>query len=509
MVRRSSRRWCSGSRCCPTGCCSTPTTATAPLQEVHRRGLDAAVRARPPQHARGRVPAAHRPDAGRLSMARDPRSRPAPSARRRRCRRPALTSVGLAAAARPGALHAGLRGCGGARDLHLVPAAARLPRRDGLRPRAASSTRRGRPTGRRRQLPRVHRARACSRPRRCRRRSVRVDLPGDGRDQVAAAVPRACSRRRCGVVDVLAGHLLFVAAAAVVTAARLPGHRGAVRRDRSPWAGCWPCPVAVLTGLAFAAPIFAFSATRENDSGFAMLFRFGIDADVPVLRHVLPGQPAARLAASRRLGRRRCGTASTCAATARWDASARPAPGARGLPAASGSSPASVARGRRPPPAAGDHERADPCGRASPGLARRPGRHRAGPLPVERNVRVYRRQWLAFASGFFEPVFYLFSVGVGVGALVGDVELPGGRTVAYTAFVAPAMLASSAMNGALYDATFNLFFKLKYARTYDVDAGHAGHRGRRRGRRDRLGADPRRVLLAGLPRLAAGRWGWS
>jgi lipooligosaccharide transport system permease protein len=39
--------------------------------------------------------------------------------------------------------------------------------------------------------------------------------------------------------------------------------------------------------------------------------------------------------------------------------------------------------------------------------------------------------------------------------------------VSYTAFIAPAMLASSAMNGALYDATFNVFFKLKYDKLYD------------------------------------------
>ena len=36
-------------------------------------------------------------------------------------------------------------------------------------------------------------------------------------------------------------------------------------------------PAAVLTGLAFAAPIIAFSATRTNDSGFAALFRFVIN----------------------------------------------------------------------------------------------------------------------------------------------------------------------------------------------------------------------------------------
>ena len=44
-------------------------------------------------------------------------------------------------------------------------------------------------------------------------------------------------------------------------------------------------------------------------------------------------------------------------------------------------------------------------------------------------------------SGLLEPVFYLFSIGIGVSELVGDVALPGGEVVAYTAFVAPAMLA--------------------------------------------------------------------
>ncbi len=87
---------------------------------------------------------------------------------------------------------------------------------------------------------------------------------------------------------------------------------------------------------------------------------------------------------------------------------------------------------------------------------------------VERNVRVYRREWLVLVSGLLEPVFYLFSIGIGVSKLVGDVALPGGQVVTYTAFVAPAMLAASAMNGALIDATFTLFFKLKYNKLYDA-----------------------------------------
>jgi lipooligosaccharide transport system permease protein len=86
---------------------------------------------------------------------------------------------------------------------------------------------------------------------------------------------------------------------------------------------------------------------------------------------------------------------------------------------------------------------------------------------IERNLLVYRRSWVVFLSGFVEPVFYLFSIGVGIGELVPTVEV-GGRAIPYASFVAPAMLASAAMNGAVFDATFNVFFKLKYAKLYDA-----------------------------------------
>jgi lipooligosaccharide transport system permease protein len=105
---------------------------------------------------------------------------------------------------------------------------------------------------------------------------------------------------------------------------------------------------------------------------------------------------------------------------------------------------------------------------APPGLARRLLGTGRAQYVIERNARVYRASWAVLLSGLFEPLFYLFSVGVGVAQLVGDIELPGGKVISYTAFIAPAMLATSAMNGALYDATFNIFFKLKYAKLYDA-----------------------------------------
>jgi lipooligosaccharide transport system permease protein len=92
---------------------------------------------------------------------------------------------------------------------------------------------------------------------------------------------------------------------------------------------------------------------------------------------------------------------------------------------------------------------------------------RSGRL-VERNVMVYRRTWLMLLSGFFEPLFYLLGIGLGLGAIIGEVPGPNGQPIPYAVFVAPALLATSAMNGAVYESTFNTFFKLRYAKTYDA-----------------------------------------
>jgi lipooligosaccharide transport system permease protein len=86
---------------------------------------------------------------------------------------------------------------------------------------------------------------------------------------------------------------------------------------------------------------------------------------------------------------------------------------------------------------------------------------------LERAFRVYRRSWMLIFSGFFEPLFYLFALGTGLHRLVGTVLGPGGHVLTYTEFIAPALLASSAMNGAVYDSTMNVFFKLKHAKLYD------------------------------------------
>jgi lipooligosaccharide transport system permease protein len=74
---------------------------------------------------------------------------------------------------------------------------------------------------------------------------------------------------------------------------------------------------------------------------------------------------------------------------------------------------------------------------------------------------------LIIVSGFVEPVVYLLSLGSGIGSLVGDVAGPGGALISYSAFLAPALLAGSAMNGAAYEVA-NVHWKLREQRIYNA-----------------------------------------
>jgi lipooligosaccharide transport system permease protein len=85
---------------------------------------------------------------------------------------------------------------------------------------------------------------------------------------------------------------------------------------------------------------------------------------------------------------------------------------------------------------------------------------------VERNMAAYRRMWLLLITGALEPIFYLLSLGVGLGKLIPEVTGPAGTPVRYVDFVAPALMATAAMNGAMYDATFGIFHRLKYGKVY-------------------------------------------
>jgi lipooligosaccharide transport system permease protein len=98
-----------------------------------------------------------------------------------------------------------------------------------------------------------------------------------------------------------------------------------------------------------------------------------------------------------------------------------------------------------------------------------PGGGRRASRLVERNLLSFRKAggWLVIVSGFYESLLYLLAMGLGVGALVGTVH-DGGTALRYAVFVAPALMASSAMNGAVNESVFNMFYKLRYAKLYDA-----------------------------------------
>ena len=81
-------------------------------------------------------------------------------------------------------------------------------------------------------------------------------------------------------------------------------------------------------------------------------------------------------------------------------------------------------------------------------------------------VALKSSNWFPVVSGFLEPLLYLFSFGYGVGTLIGDIQVSNGQVVSYAMFIAPGLLATSAMNGAVYDSTWNVYFKLHEGKIY-------------------------------------------
>ncbi len=86
---------------------------------------------------------------------------------------------------------------------------------------------------------------------------------------------------------------------------------------------------------------------------------------------------------------------------------------------------------------------------------------------LERAFRALKSStWMVVLSGFVEPVFYLLAFGYGLGKFIGGVTDGSGNAVSYAAYITPALLATSAMNGAIYDSTWNVFFKMHFGKLY-------------------------------------------
>ena len=77
---------------------------------------------------------------------------------------------------------------------------------------------------------------------------------------------------------------------------------------------------------------------------------------------------------------------------------------------------------------------------------------------------MYRRTWKwNILPNFFEPVLYLVSIGIGVGAYITEM---GGTS--YLAFLAPGLVCVAAMNGASFEVTYNIFVRLTFEKAYDA-----------------------------------------
>ncbi|WP_203671654.1 ABC transporter permease [Catellatospora methionotrophica] len=95
-------------------------------------------------------------------------------------------------------------------------------------------------------------------------------------------------------------------------------------------------------------------------------------------------------------------------------------------------------------------------------------RHRGAGRPwwlVERHLLVYRRSWSVFVADVTEPLLYLIAIGLGIGSLVGEVA---GTGVPYARYLAPALLATSAMNSAMNEASQRVFMRIKLEKTYQT-----------------------------------------
>lgn len=86
----------------------------------------------------------------------------------------------------------------------------------------------------------------------------------------------------------------------------------------------------------------------------------------------------------------------------------------------------------------------------------------------QRNFSVYRQNWkISFIPPLLEPLFYLLAFGVGLSALVGDIQYKGNE-ISYVRFIAPALIAINIMYNAFFENTYGSFVRMYYQKTFDA-----------------------------------------
>jgi lipooligosaccharide transport system permease protein len=86
----------------------------------------------------------------------------------------------------------------------------------------------------------------------------------------------------------------------------------------------------------------------------------------------------------------------------------------------------------------------------------------------QRNFSVYRQTWkISFIPPLLEPLLYILAFSLGLAVMVGDLTV-GGRSVPYTTFIAPALVAVAIMYNAFFETTYNSFVRMVYQKTFDA-----------------------------------------
>ena len=331
------------------------------------------------------------------------------------------------------------------------------------------------------------RAATCSSSRRAARRHSHADGASASRPIRCSARSSGsgsttpCSRRRSRPWTSSPGTCCFVALRWLIACGVVPGRRGAASARALAAGDRSPLPVAVLCRRWRHAPAID---GLLGDAGERRRLRAAVPASACCRCSCSPARSSRSTSCpagcSRSRGSRRCGTASTSARAARaraprtWVAIA----GALSPTCCSWVAAGDLARRprlhrggwSRDAPRRGPPCRATPCRvlRGAPAWPRDAGRAQRPRLPPCLAGPASRASSSRSST--------CFSLGVGLGALVGDVDRPTATSSTTPPFVAPALLAASAMNGAMLDTTFNVFFKLKYAQALRRGARHAARR---------------------------------
>ena len=348
-------------------------------------------------------------------------------------------------------------------------------------------------------LPGLHRARACSpRPRsrwRSASRPARCWATSSG-----AAAYHAMRATPVRIADMIGGYQLYILFRVLIAAVGVPGGQRGCSAPSTRRGWCSRRSSARCSALAVAAPTSASRPTIENDSYFALLFRFVVIPSTLFAGVFFPVDAAAGAAAAAGLRARRCGTGSSCAARPR-SASRRPGRSPRTWPTCwpGPGSGCLLAPARLPPTARGLRgltmvttyavARVAP---RQPALAR-PGRR--GHQPQRRRAAL-RPVLLAGARSpaSSSRCSTCSPSASGVGALVGDLTLPTARCCPYADVRRPGDARGLGDVRRAGRDDLQLLLQVQVRQDLRRDARHPAAPDGDRARRADLGDDPRLAL---------------